>query len=608
MKTSSRLGDSVCGAVLPKRPSTRLGPTPSRSFCTARDARTTESTRSRPGKSFFCSRSSLWIWSTFSTALEPTRVARIPQRREVAHAYSTAAAALIPNTKNQPSSSPGLSPPQDKQNLLSFVQRGNEGTVQEHLEFYKDPYRRGYAQSDGPTLRVSDKKSDVEYPSRDETPHLSNELQQLLAKIYSAVGQRLRRPSSIQLESIYKLYLQLPEPRMLHLTGQWRSRFLKIMGTPRKRSMESMLRYFALVSDVKNAGLTLGRSQWNYGLAFATKYVARATTREMESGLRLWKEMEKDAHVQGNEVTFNILFDVATKSGNFTLAEMIYKEMENRGMEFNRFHHVSLIHFFGLKLDSNGIRAAYADMVNAGEMIDTVVLNCVISGLLRCGEEASAVETYERMKNGHALAMEIPARDYMMNKVVTKVLLMFSKVSRQYPPLKQSLQLGVQLVPDLHTYQLLVEHYAVRVGDLKKVAQFLDEMKVLKIPIHPTIFLALLKGFYTHGGYAGSDWSEKRLVSVLEALYNARDDNARGFRIDRWLVIWALRAVKKCRSTEDVIQTFDSMAQRWDIPPERQSFMHDLLDTIVHDRDLKSPWGKWDGPSHQRKKKDGSRL
>jgi pentatricopeptide repeat protein len=568
----------------------------------------TDSTKARPGKSFFCSRSSLWIWSTFATAPESTRPLRLPHGRDAAHGYSTAAAAVYAASKPSHISPSSRFPLQDKKKLLSFVPHGYGGSVQDHLAFYKDPYRTGYAQSDGPVLQVSDKKSDMEYPSKKETPRVNDELQQLLTRLHAAIGQRLRRPNSIQLESIYKLYTQLPEPRMLHLPGRWRNKLLRVMGTPQTRNMDSMLRYFALVSDVKNAGLTLGRSQWNYGLTFATKYVARVTMREMESGLRLWKEMEKDAHIQGNDVTFNVLFDVATKSGNFTLAEMIYKEMENRGIDFNRYHHVSLIHFFGLKLDSAGLRAAYAEMVNAGEMIDTVVLNCVISGLLRCGEEASAVETYERMKDGHALAVDIPQRDYMTNKMVTKVLMMFTKVGKQHPRLQQSLQSSVQLVPDLHTYKLLVEHYAVRVGDLKKVAQFLDEMKFLKIPIHPTIFLALFKGFYTHGGYEGSEWSDKRLENVLEALYAARDEHAKGFRIDRWLVIWALRAVNKCASTEAVLQTFDVMAQRWDIPQDRQPFMHDLLESIVHDRDLKSPWGKWEGPSNQRKKKDGSRL
>ena len=493
--------------------------------------------------------------------------------------------------------------------LLSYVpaEAESETTVDEHLNYYRDPYRRGYAPSDGPRLQVSDNKHDVAYPEREEIFSGDDALKRTIAKLCSCISLQFRHPHRVTLESIYKLYCQLPEPRMLNLTGTWRNKLMRIMGAPRKRDMESMLRYFALVGDVKNAGLTLRRSQWNYAMSFATKYASRSGAQEMEAALRLWREMEREAKIKGNDVTFNVLFDVAAKAGNFTLAEMIYSEMEKRGIEFNRFHHVSLIYYFGLKLDSGGIRAAYREMVESGEMIDTVVLNCVISGFLRCGEEAAAEETYERMKNGNTLAVDMPERDYMMGKVVTKVLMMFSKVGREHPQLKESLQTNVQLAPDVRTYRLLVEHYAIKLGDLGKVAKYLDEMKFLKISVHPTIFLALLKGFYAHGGIQGSEWSYKRLQGVLSAMYTARDDHARGFKIGNWLAVWALRAVKKCSlSSEAVIQTYDEMASRWDIPEHRLPFMSSLLENIVQDRDLRASGPAHGGTLHRSYQSSGS--
>lgn len=491
---------------------------------------------------------------------------------------------------------------------MSYVRQEGAGNVEEHLDFYRDPYLSRYAQSDGPKVQVSDKRRDVEYPSKEETFKINDETRQLILKLCQAISYRLRHPSRASLEPIYKLYLQLPEPRMLYLTWNWRDRLLKVMGTPSKRDTESMLRYFALVADIKNAGLTLRRTHWNLALAFAAKYAARATSTEMESALRLWREMERGAKIKGNDVTFNILFDVASKAGNFTLAEMIYKEMERRGIPYNRYHHVSLIHYFGLKLDSSGVRAAYKEMVEAGEMVDTIVLNCVISGLLRCGEESAAEETYDRMKTGNTGLPFMPDRNYTMGRVITKVLMMFTRIGRKHPEMQKSLQQNVQLAPNLHTYKLFVEHYAIKVGDLSKVAQYLDEMKYLKITIHPTIFLALFKGFYIHGGYSSSEWSEKRLEGVLMALYQAKDEGVKGFRIDRWLVIWALRAVNKCSNTEAVIRTFDAMADRWDIPADRHPFMHSLLDNICNGSDMKSSSGKWEGPEFRRYKKDGSRL
>lgn len=615
MKLPSRVDSSVCGAVLSKRPSAGLlavglkATVARKSLCRGKDAsvghRANSSAASQPRKPLSCPKSSLWLLSTFMPAFETPHSHRTQPARPAARAYSTAAA--LSEARHLSHSHGPLHIP-DKQKLLSFVRREDEGSVEEHFDYHRDPYRRGYATPDGPKLQVSEKKGDVEYPSRNETSKISDGLQILLGRLYSAISQKIRHPSRRSLDPIYKLYCQLPEPRMLHLTWQWRNRLMKVMGTPNKRDMESMLRYFSLVADVKNAGLTLRLTQWNFALTFATKYAARATAQEMESALKLWREMEREAKILGNDVTFNILFDVAAKAGNFTLAEMIYKEMETRGIEYNRFHHVSLIHYFGLRLDSGGIRAAYREMVESGEMIDTVVLNCVISGLLRCGEESGAEETYQQMKNGHTLAPAMPQRDYMMNKVTTQVLMMFTKVGKKHPQLKKNLQTNLHLAPDLHTYKLLVDHYAVRTGNLKKVAQYLDEMKHLRIPIHPTIFLSIFKGFFTYGGFSGSDWSEQRLKGVLAALYQARSEAVNGFRIDRWLVIWALRAVKKCASTEILIQTFDSLSERWDIRQDRQQFMDAIFDNILHDKDMKSPWGKWDGPLHRRRKKDGSWL
>ena len=475
----------------------------------------------------------------------------------------------------------------DPEALLLYVPPEDHSSVEEHFDYHRDPYRRGYAPADGPKLQVSETKHDVEYPRKEEVYSGNNEANHLVAKLCTAIGIKLRHPHRTKLATIYKLYKRLPEPRMLNLTGQWRNRLLRVMGSPYKRDIESMLRFFALVADVKNAGLTLRRSHWNHAIAFATRYSARVGVQEMESALRLWRDMERDAGILGNDVTFNVLFDVAAKAGNYSLADMIFNEMDNRGIEFNRFHHVSLIHYFGLKLDSGGIRAAYREMVESGEMIDTVVLNCVISGFLRCGEESAAEEVYRRMKEGNDLNQDMPARDYMMGKVVTKVLMMFSKVGKNHPQLQSSFQDNIHLAPDLRTYRLLVDHYAIRVGDLGKVAQYLDEMKFLKIPIHPTIFLALFKGFYVHGGHDGSAWSQQRLEGVLSALYEARDEHARGFRIDRWLVIWALRAVRKCSTTEAVQQAYEAMAQRWDIPADRHEFMHGLLENIVEGKDLR---------------------
>lgn len=344
-----------------------------------------------------------------------------------------------------------------------------------------------------------------------------------------------------------------------------------------------MLRYFAVIADVKNCGFPVTTAEWNATISFASRYVGTTTAVEAEWALKLWRQMEVEAGIKGTDVTFNILFDVASKAGNFTLAEMIYKEMEARGHRPNRYHHVSLIHFFGLKMDTAGLRAAYVEMVNAGEMIDTVALNAVISGLLRSGEEDSAERVYERMK---AMASRegvvIPIRTYSSSRVVTQALDMFARIGRKYPSLRGHLQDSSLLYPDLQTYRILINHHGVKRGDLAAVARYIDEMKFFHIPLHGSIFLALFKSFALHGGsHAGAQWSAQRLDSIWYALLGALDDKSSGVEIKVWLAIWVLRAFHRCSSRQSVLDAYQELRDRWDLGEEDRQFLGDFLSGLV---------------------------
>lgn len=458
----------------------------------------------------------------------------------------------------------------------------NAGNVEDHLNYYKDPYMRGYAPADGPNVIISNRKDDVEYPSLSEVQPVDEEHQQILSDLRRAITSRLRRPGTVRLDTIYHIYQQLPEPRMSHLPAKLRHGLLRVLGAPQKRASKSMLRYFAVVADVKNSGLPLIQGEWNAAIAYAARYVGWSTDAETESALGLWREMERDAGIKGNEVTFNILFDVASKSGNFALAEMIYQEMEARGFPYNRYHYVSLIHFFGLKHDTDGLRAAYRDMVEAGEMIDTVVLNCVIAGLLRSGEEDAAERVYERMRASSPKADVMPQRTYATNKMITQALMMFAKVGRQHPDMLRQLQFGAPMAPDLQTYRLLINHYGVKLGNLSKVAQYLDEMKFFRIELHGSVFLALFKSFAQHGGaYSGAAWSEQRLSSIWTALLQALDEGATGLTIETWLAGWILKAFKRCSTEQRVMEVYEALEARWDLDPADRTFMMDFLHKLL---------------------------
>jgi len=546
---------------------------------------------------------------------------------------------------------------QNKEEMLALVDQVQQGTVATYMNFQRDPFMRGYAPAEGPDVTVSERLEDKHFPGSDEVRGIDDPTQALIAKLWRAINRRLVNPYKTNIGYIYDLYQQLPGRRITHLHWRIRHRLLKVMGREQK-NQKSMLRYFAIVADVQEAGLRLTLPEWNAAVSFAARWVGHSQDKENKAALQMWKEMETDAGVKSNAVTFNILFDVASKAGNFVLAEKIYREMGKRNLPWNRYHHVSLIHFFGLKQDSDGIRAAYREMVEAGELIDTVVLNCVMSGFLRCGEEDAADRVYERMKTAHESAPSMPYRNQMSDSVITKVLMMFAKIGQEadgkHPDqqwkddarmdlgggsggghsgaktglgaveniqdvvqatrkdlgaeddaqsskpetdgaetsvkgkgdggaLRRHFQRQSPIVPDLQTYRIFLNHYAVRVSALDKVFCYLEDMKWFQIPIHGAIFLALFKGFALYGG-PGQQWSRARLNTVYDAFRAALAENANGMYMDIWMAKWILRAFRRCDTEDRLWEVWAEIKPRCESDFEQGDFdkFEEFLVRLMH--------------------------
>ncbi|KAH8677937.1 hypothetical protein BX600DRAFT_451099 [Xylariales sp. PMI_506] len=606
MKVSGRIDGSICGAILSSRPchssvAQAVHDTAQRvDHATRRYASIPAPTTlwdtciPRPGAPYKNSAAPKFPACSYSTA-----VIRQPRRQintsHVGAGYFASHSPCTRSSKHISTLPPQLPPPliplpapkRSPEELLAFVDQYDDISVEDQLEYLRDPYMRGYAPPPVPTLEISDKAHHVSAPSPEEVENGGQDVQEIITQLRAAVFQRLLRPLSVDNDNIYHLYRSLPEPRMIYLPARLRHALLAVLGITERKNSKSMLRYFAIIADVRNSGFTLTRTEWNTALSFASRYVGTTTEVEAEASLRLWKEMEHDAGIGGNEVTFNILFDAAAKAGKFALAEMIYHEMVTRGFSFNRYHHVSLIHFFGLKMNASGVRAAYREMVQAGEIIDSVVLNCVLVGLLRSGDEASADRIYERMKAADPRSKLIPHRDYTFNKMVTKVLMMFARMTKANPEMRAHFQGAGLLSPDLSTYRILLNHYGVRRGQMSKVARYLDEMKFFRVPLHGSIFLALFKGFAIHGGASYSEWSLPRLQKVWDAFLDAFDSGAEGLYVSTWLAMWVLRAFAKCsRSRGQVLEVYDELKVRWDENPATDSFMIEFLHKLLAKNNL----------------------
>jgi pentatricopeptide repeat protein len=436
-------------------------------------------------------------------------------------------------------------------------------------------------------VRVSDRKLDVKYPTWELATRGEPELQALHELIRAAVAKRLHQPKTISLGEVYGLYSKLPEPRMLSIAYDLRGALLRAFGAPRTRDARSMLQYFALVGDIKKAGLPLRRSEWNFAISFASRYVRKTTRAELVTAMKLWREMESDWGIMANEVTFNILFDVASKAHDFALAEEVYKEMDVRGIPFNRYHYVSMIHFFGLKQDGDGVRAAYREMVEDGQIIDTMVLNCVIASLLRSGEEDAAADIYERMKSANNNSKETSAAppprppphqdEWGSNRLVRRVLMMYGKLSKKHPDMSQHLQATTSLAPDLQTFRILSDHFGVKLGDLPRLSRYLDDMGALELPLHGAIYSVIFRVFSAHGGNPNNHWTEEMLKRVFQTMLDAVDAGVEGLRIEVRLAMQVIHAFTKCSDADTTREALEQMRARLKVTKTQEMFLEDVL-------------------------------
>ncbi|KAH8821229.1 pentatricopeptide repeat-containing protein-like protein [Xylogone sp. PMI_703] len=488
----------------------------------------------------------------------------------------------IGNTPRRTHSRAGYSTkPHTKEELIALVDEYN-GTSFANLN---DPLKSpNYFNSQVPGssfIKVSDEEEDEWPPLRYEWPADSD----TKVKLHD-LEEALKDFSRDSVE-IYQLYRALPRPRAPYLPPKTRHKLLRHLSVVEKKDEQSMLRYLSIVDDLKETSIPLNTAEWTSAISFAARYVGTSTAVEVEAALHMWREMEHIAGVKGNEATFNVLFDVACKAGKFTLAEMIYGEMEARGFAYNRYHHVSLIQFYGLKGDGDGARAAYRDLVEAGEIVDTVVLNAMVSALINAREANAAENIYERMKRMHFENPELrlPPRDYKERRQINYVLMKMAIGLKKDPTRRAKAQRRSIVAPDVQTYRILVNYFAVRVGDLEKTAKFLDEMKWFNVPLSGAIFLALLKGFANHGGIRYTSWTRKRLESVWGSFMQAILDDTEDLYISKWMVTWALRAFAKCAGKSRTLEVWEEVKTKWHPDEVELDFVMNTLRPLLEQAD-----------------------
>ena len=368
-------------------------------------------------------------------------------------------------------------------------------------------------------------------------------------------------------DQAFAAYSKLPSPGVSSLSEQRIRALFRRLSIVEKKDKTTALQYLSVVDDMKSTGLEMTDAEWNSAIAFCGQCFSHIRDEHMQEALKSWKEMEQGANKKAGVVTFNILFDMAAKTGKFVLGEMILREMEARGLEPNRYSRVSKIYFYGLRKDGDSIRRAYRELVEAGEVVDTVVLNCVIAALIAADELPSAEHVYGRMK---LMLAERTGEHFFVGtwRESRDLGRLFDYLARENRSqnrtvMRKVLEDRLTITPNLHTFAIFIEHHASETGNLAQIAALLGEMQAFGVPLHGRIFLKLFKGFSKHGGEAYSDWTSWRLKKVYESLLAVLDQGFEGVQIHRWMVVWAVRAFDHCAGREWALHVWKQLKARW---------------------------------------------
>jgi pentatricopeptide repeat protein len=367
----------------------------------------------------------------------------------------------------------------------------------------------------------------------------------LLERLRSALRKHRGTASH---NSLWKKYTILPTPRLRYMDDHMiRSLFGHLTWVERVHAdARSRRRYFTLLEECIGEQIPLSTIEWSGAMHFAGRAVRHGTDNEVKDAIELWLKMEESG-VQADNVTFNILFYVAVKAGRFALADTIYNELMSRDMELDRYFRASMIYYAGSKGDGDAVRKAFNDMVNAGEIIDTAIMNCVILSLIRSGEPSAADHVFRKMKALHESKFGSKSpEDWREQRKLAKLLNITGQNLRaerkeheqsffgaQFSgdDKREQIQEATPIAPNVRTYRLLLRYNARVSGDLDRVRELLEENSERGFHVHGSVYLNIFAAFIIHGGYVHSAWKP----SVLESYWREFLEASSAPNAGQWL-------------------------------------------------------------------------
>jgi pentatricopeptide repeat protein len=390
--------------------------------------------------------------------------------------------------------------------------------------------------------------------------------------------------------ALHEAYKLLPAPGVVYLRSQTIHAMLHHLSILERPSELAMYRFLAVLDDMKSAHIHIAHSEWTTAIHLVGRFLGKVSTAEVQSALRVWRDMEKRAGLRSGTVTMNVLFDVAVKGGKYTLAESFLKEMEARKLKLHRHFRVSIIYYYGVQRNGDAVRRTYFEMIEAGDIIDTVVMNAVIAALFRAGEPSAAEHVFERMKKLDAgKTTPLPSgqgfniRTWRGRRALGLHLTHEARALTKSGDVDKRLELQeyAPIAPNSRTYSLLIRHYACVVGDLDRVSNLIRDMGYDGIPMEGSIFIVMFYGFNTFGGSRYSSWTRDQLEQTWSEYLKAVDQELDRTWISKIAVVRALKAFKKCADGERTLKAWEEVRRVWKPSRVDEEVVLNVLEILV---------------------------
>jgi pentatricopeptide repeat protein len=394
-------------------------------------------------------------------------------------------------------------------------------------------------------------------------------------------------------EDVFDTYKKLPSPGVVYLGLGTIRALLHHLSVVERPTIIAMQRFLSVLEDMKTAHIHIVSTEWTTAIHLAGHAMGQVSMDDLQSALRIWMDMEQRAGVKGGFVTLNVLFHIAVRAGKFTLAESFMKEMQARQVPMHRHHRVSLIYYYGVLQDGDAVRRTYQELVAAGDIVDTAVMNAVIAALIRAGEPSAAEHVFERMKRLHAAKLKpAPGHKFFTRTWRDRraLALHFTHEARrlnktgEHDKLKE-LQDYAPIAPDSRTYALLIRYQSSTAGNMDRVYELLQEMRYNSVPLEGTIFIVIFNGFHTFGGVRYTSWTRDKLEKIWAQYLKALSEGFERTWLSTMAVSAALRAFGRCTDPDRTLKAWQDIRQMWQPNEEELENVMTLLRKLIPNRD-----------------------